>query len=111
MVFINDPAEQIFVEDCFFDAIISVNAIDHVDCLEKVAKELWRVAKPDCRFAMHVHYHKATVYEPMEIDDEMFYRLFSWVVGLRKVDSYLDSYSRSVSGGEKFVLWSNMHPG
>lgn len=111
VVFINDPAEQIFVEDCFFDAIISVNAIDHVDCLEKVAKELWRVAKPDCRFAMHVHYHKATVYEPMEIDDEMFYRLFSWVVGLRKVDSYLDSYSRSVSGGEKFVLWSNMHPG
>ncbi|WP_298548116.1 glycosyltransferase [uncultured Parabacteroides sp.] len=109
VVFINDPAEQISVEDCFFDAIISVNAIDHVDCLEKVAEELQRVAKPGCSFAMHVHYHNATVYEPIEIDDEMFSRLFGWVDGLRKVGRSQESYSRSVGEGEEFVLWSNMH--
>ena len=109
VVFINDPAEQISVEDCFFDAIISVNAIYHVYCLEKVAEELHRVAKPGCSFVMHVHYHNATVYEPIEIDDEMFSRLFGWVDGLRKVGRSQESYSRSVGEGEEFVLWSNMH--
>lgn len=108
VMFINDPVEHISVEDHFFDAIISVNAIDHVDCLEKAAEELRRVAKPDCLFAMHVHYHKATFYEPIEIDDEVFCRLFGWVDGLRKAGCFRKSYSRSAGRDEEFVLWSNI---
>lgn len=107
--FIDSSAEVIPIEDNFFDAIISVNAIDHVDDLERVATELKRVAKPDCQFVMHVHYHKATVYEPIEINDELFCQLFNWVRGLRVVNYSQESYSNLLDGNEKFVLWSNMH--
>lgn len=70
--FINAPSENIPVEDNFFDVIISVNAIDHVDDFHDTAQELKRVLKPNGKFAMHVHYHKATAAEPIEITDEIF---------------------------------------
>lgn len=106
--FVEAPAEKIPFEDNFFDVIISVNAIDHVDHLEKVAKELRRVAKPDCQFLMHVDYHKATICEPIEIDDDIFSFSFNWVKGLRVLSRSRHSYSSEDYESERFVLWGNV---
>jgi len=56
--FISSPSENIPVEDSFFDAVISVNAIDHVDDFYKTAAEIKRVLKPEGKLRLHVHYHK-----------------------------------------------------
>lgn len=106
--FIESGAEAIPIEDHFFDVILSVNAIDHVDDLEKVAKELRRVAKPDCKFLMHVHYHKATVPEPIEINDSIFLNLFGWVKDIKVKKRSSRSFTSIAKEGEEFVLWSNM---
>lgn len=106
--FIEAYAEQLPFEDDFFDVILSVNAIDHVDSLKQVAKELQRVSKPDCFFAMHVHYHLSTICEPIEINDALFKSVFSWVNGLRVVARSRHSFSSIVPEGEQFVLWSNI---
>ena len=106
--FIESGAENIPIEDHFFDVILSVNAIDHVDDLEKVAKELRRVAKPDCKFLMHVHYHKATVPEPIEINDSIVLNLFGWVKDLKVKKRSRRSFASIAKEGEEFVLWSNV---
>ncbi len=106
--FINAYVENIPIEDNFFDVIISVNAIDHVDNLESASKELCRVAKDNCSFIMHVHYHKPTIYEPIEINDTIFSTVFSWVKGLRVAKRTISSFSSTTSKNEEFVLWSNL---
>lgn len=106
--FINSYSESIPVDNNFFDAIISVNAIDHVDNLEQTAAEIKRVLKTDGQFAMHVHYHRATVTEPIEINDERFFSLFNWVSWLKKIKE-----TRTIMGcslldnNERYVLWKN----
>jgi SAM-dependent methyltransferase len=104
---INARSENIPVEDNFFDAVISVNAIDHVDDLDKTSKEIKRVLKPDGKFAMHVHYHQKTPAEPLEINDSVFKSTFKWCKNLKK-HSVSDKKYGSVAGkGETFVLWRN----
>lgn len=106
--FVEAYAEQLPFGDDFFDVILSVNAIDHIDDLVQVAKELERVSKPDCFFAMHVHYHPSTVCEPIEINDSLFEKVFGWVKGLHVVSRSKYSYSSSnVPEDEQYVLWSN----
>lgn len=105
--FLQCHAEEIPIEDHFFDAVMAVNAIDHVDNLEAVAKELCRVSKKDCLFAMNVHYHHPTDCEPIEITNERFAALFSWVAGLRVVSRADRSFSVQVKEGEQIVLWRN----
>lgn len=107
VTFIESPAESIPVEDRFFDVIISVNAIDHVDNLPKVARELCRVAKPGCDFKVHVHYHPSTVCEPVEINDKIFSELFGWVKGLHIIQKQQKSFSNTVNDMEQYVLWGN----
>ncbi len=105
--FIHAFSEDIPIEDEFFDAVISVNAIDHVDELPKTSKEIKRVLKKNGLFRMHVHYHKATKLEPIEITDEMFLKVFSWCPNLHKVSGKKFSYSTTLDTDELFVLWSN----
>lgn len=106
--FINSRCEKIPVTDHFFDAVISVNAIDHVDDLEASAAELRRVLKPDGKFAMHVHCHPPKITEPIEINDDIFAALFRWVPGLKKTKE-----SRAITGTElgnseeSYALWRN----
>jgi SAM-dependent methyltransferase len=105
--FIHGPAEKIPVKDNFFDAVISVNAIDHVDNIEEAAKEIRRVLKPSGLFRMHIHYHRATTCEPVEIDDDRFLKLFSWCGNLKKIKISTKSHSRDLPENESYVLWSN----
>ena len=105
--FIHAVSENIPVEDEFFDAIISVNAIDHVDNIHKTSLEIKRVLKKNGLLRMHVHYHKATKLEPVEITDEMFLRTFSWCSNLHKISEKKDSLSTTLDADETFALWSN----
>lgn len=106
--FIEASAEKIPIEDDFFDAIISVNALDHLDNLELVAKELKRVAKENCTFIMHVNYHTPTICEPIEINDTIIHDLFGWIPGLRKVSQSRRAYCSISDEEDEYVLWSNL---
>ncbi len=105
--FIQAHSENIPVPDNFFDAVISANAIDHVDDLVKTSKEIKRVLKKNGRFAMHAHYHKATSTEPIEITDDIFKKKFSWCQGLKVIKESTTKYGSNANKGEKYVLWRN----
>jgi len=105
----DDNAEDTVYLDNEFGAVISVNAIDHVDNFEAVAKELKRICKPSVKFAMHVHYHKATPCEPIEITDERFAKAFDWVPNLKvhKRSRTKDLGQFTCNPDEEFVVWRN----
>jgi len=105
--YIHAPSEHIPLEDNFFDAVISVNAIDHVNDIRKTSIEIKRVLKENGLFRMHVHYHKATKWEPVVINDAMFIDVFSWCQNLHKIRETKTSYSQSAETDEMFTLWSN----
>jgi SAM-dependent methyltransferase len=107
VTFIHGAAEDIPVEDASFDAVISVNAIDHVDNIDEAAKEIRRVLKPGGQFRMHVHYHRPTVCEPTEIDDDKFRRLFEWCGDLKKLVVSRTSHDADLPEDQSFALWSN----
>lgn len=68
---VSAPAESMPFEDNFFDAIISVNAIDHVDDLPSVAGEITRVLRPGGIFIFWAELHSSRLVEPWHIDDEI----------------------------------------
>ena len=89
------------------DAVISVNAIDHVSDFSAVAKEIRRVLKPGGTLRLQAHYHKPTPLEPQSLDDELILREFG-SLGVRKVAE------RRVKPGEQvhdfdecLVVWAN----
>lgn len=105
--FIHAQSEDIPVTDNFFDAIISVNAIDHINDFAKTAIELKRVLKPQGLFRMQVHYHPATDCEPLELNDTIFTEAYSWCEGLKKLSQSQESFSMTLGGNESLTLWSN----
>ena len=76
------PAESMPFPDGYFDAVVSVNAIDHVDDITKVAAEIRRVIRPGGLLRMQVNYHRPTVTEPVSLDDVSFRRQFEWLESL-----------------------------
>jgi SAM-dependent methyltransferase len=107
VTFVHAVAESIPFDDAFFDAVISVNAIDHVDDLPRTAAELQRVLKPGGLFRMHVHYHAPTKCEPIHIDDRLFQDLFHWCKNLKKLKETRQSFSMELPADQSFALWSN----
>ncbi len=105
--FVNAYSEDIPLADSSIDAVISVNAIDHVDDIAKTAAEIKRVLKPGGKFAMHVHYHAKTPTEPLELNDKVFKQHFGWVKNLKKVDTAVKKYGSVAMPGEEFALWKN----
>lgn len=106
--FVLAAAEDIPFEDGFFDAVISMNAIDHVNNFEAAALEIKRVLKPGGRFRMHVHYHPKTKAEPLELNDEVFLKNYSWVSNLKKIaESQQKTGTSLTSNQELYVVWGN----
>jgi len=121
--FIDGKAERMPFESSFFDAVIAVNALDHVDDIRSAAREIRRVLKPNGKVRFIVEYHDPTVAEPLRLDDESILESFFWVKGLRKIsESAIDwSFGSSLQQGEGgkaatmnermahkwFVVWSN----
>jgi len=105
--FVNSKSEHMPFEDNFFDAVISVNAIDHVDDFQKTANEIKRVIKKDGLFRMHVHYHKKTVCEPNEINDKIFLEAYKWVNNLSKIYVTDHKLGFKLPEDEFYSVWSN----
>lgn len=106
--FIAGLSEDIPIKDNFFDAIISVNAIDHVNDIRKTALEIKRVLKPDGKLRMHVHYHKKTSAEPVEINDSIMFELFGWCKDFKKISESKNKRGYILSNdNESYSVWSN----
>lgn len=95
------PAERMPFEDRAFDAVVSVNALDHVDDIDAVACEIRRVLRPRGRLRLQLNYHAPTVTEPVTLDDDAVERLFGWAPGLRKIRDE----EHPVEEGERLTLW------
>jgi ubiquinone/menaquinone biosynthesis C-methylase UbiE len=102
VTYLKGGAESIPVDDDFFDAVVSVNAIDHVDDFGKAAREILRILKPQGSLRMHVHYHKPTVFEPVTANDEKILDYFG-EIGIRKIHEKPDH----IHHWEKHTIWSN----
>jgi len=107
VTYVHATSERIPIEDGFFDAAISVNAIDHVNDIGQTADEIRRVLKPGGKLRLHVHYHPPTRCEPIHLDDARVAALFAWCPGLRKISQTQENYSHSIGGNESFAVWSN----
>ncbi|MCX6717342.1 MAG: class I SAM-dependent methyltransferase [Candidatus Taylorbacteria bacterium] len=106
--FICSQSENIPINDNFFDVVISVNAIDHVDDLLKTSLEIKRVLKKDGILRMHVHYHKKTKAEPIEINDDIMKNVFSWCKNFNKISESNSKHGYVLSKGEgSYTVWSN----
>lgn len=106
--FVSGYSEDIPIRDHFFDAVISVNAIDHVDNFFSTAQEIQRVLKPNGLLRMHIHYHKKTETEPLELNDGLVMKAFEWCPGWHKIRESNENYSSILKNpDEKFTLWSN----
>lgn len=106
--FVYGYAEKMPFPDRYFDAIISVNALDHVDDFEKTAKEIKRVIKKNGRLRFHFHYHPKTVTEPLSLNDRVVGRAFNWAKGFRKIDESNKKSDYVLNDPkEKYVVWSN----
>lgn len=101
--FINAKSESIPVPDGYFDAIISRNALDHVDDFQGTARELCRVLKPSGTLHIQVNYHQPTATEPHVLNDAVILANFN-TLGLRKVVEINDAWGFT---GGRTVLWSN----
>lgn len=108
--FVHGYAEAMPLEDDFFDAVISVNAIDHVDDFRAAANEIRRVLKPGGELCMHVHYHPPTGTEPLELDDAAVADAFGWCERLQKCRESSEKSSAFAAAGESYVLWSTLSP-
>ncbi|MEQ8425394.1 MAG: methyltransferase domain-containing protein [Cyclobacteriaceae bacterium] len=105
--FIHAYSESIPLPENYIDGVISINAIDHVGDLLKTSQELSRVCKPNCKFAMHVHYHAPSTTEPISLNDQLFRHTFSWVSNLQKIKESKAKFDHVVSDNESYVLWRN----
>jgi SAM-dependent methyltransferase len=102
--FVNAKSEQIPIESEFFDAVISRNALDHVDNFEKTAVEIRRILKPGGWLHILVNYHSPTSSEPQTLSDERILNCFG-SLKIRKVLEEKDAWGFT---GGKTVLWSNV---
>lgn len=102
-------AEAIPFPDDYFDAVYSVNAIDHVDDFAKAISEVERVLKPDGEIRIETHYHVATATEPIVLNDETVraaFKRFGVSLLTRNVSTFF--YPPGFhSLKEQFCVWSN----
>jgi len=75
--FVSIRGETLPYPDGYFDAVISVNALDHVDDFERVASEMQRVLRRGGGVYFEVEYHAPTVTEPINLDDSRVMTAFS----------------------------------
>jgi ubiquinone/menaquinone biosynthesis C-methylase UbiE len=101
-------SERMPLPDRFFDAVISVNAIDHVDDFFATAREITRVLKPGGLLRFHIHYHQKTTAEPLELNDSIVQEAFKGVKGFRKLAESKNKRGSTVKKDiEMYTLWSN----
>ena len=112
VIFTNSHGEKMPYPAEYFDAIISCNALDHVDDFVQVASEMQRVLKQGGGLYFEVEYHKATVTEPIELTDSIVMDAFSRcrmnrVVERGKIEAYKATgvVVPGASDEDRLVLW------
>jgi SAM-dependent methyltransferase len=113
VIFVRGFAEDMPFSSQAFDAIISVNAIDHVDDFASAAREMGRVLKKEGVLRMQVHYHAPTKLEPNALDDDQILAHLGHL-GIKKVSEEVASIPArdadsipTVTPDERFVVWAN----
>lgn len=109
ITYLANRSENIDLPDASVDAVISVNAIDHVDDFEASAREIKRILKPSGKVRFEVHYHKARVCEPHELNDERVFNAYK-EIGIHKIKSRQfgkDVHYTKELEGEHLVIWGN----
>jgi SAM-dependent methyltransferase len=101
-------AERMPYPDGWFDSVISVNALDHVDDFQAMAREVQRVLRPGGRLMFDVEYHEPTVTEPVELSDEVVCAAFG-DIRLSKVRE-LDARDLFAGLVERFHLSDDVLP-
>jgi len=71
ITFVTARGETMPYVDAYFDAVISVNALDHVDDFVQVASEIQRVLKSDGQLFIEIEYHAPRRLEPQGISDDV----------------------------------------
>lgn len=104
MQFVNCKSESIAVPDRYFDAVVSRNALDHVDDFEKTAAEIRRILKPNGYLAIQAHYHRPTWTEPLVLNDDRILSAFG-SLGVRKISTLEGAWGFAEG---QTVVWSNL---
>jgi ubiquinone/menaquinone biosynthesis C-methylase UbiE len=112
--FVDSKLEKMPFEDGFFDAVIAVNSLDHIDDLAAASMEIRRILKRNGLVRFIVEYHQPVLNEPIELNDNMMHHHFNWIAGFRKVHETRTDWSwcGPKEGAEerpdrRFALWSN----
>lgn len=113
VTFVRGFAEDMPFPSESFDAIISVNAIDHVDDFARAASEISRVLKKNGVLRMQVHYHPPRELEPHSLSDEEVLRNLGHL-GIEKISEEVPSGQARdpdsvppVDPDERLVVWAN----
>jgi SAM-dependent methyltransferase len=109
LTYVAGCAERMPFEDNCFDAVVSVNAIDHVDDLLATAKEVTRILRPEGILRMETHYHQAkNIEEPWVLNDDVIIKYFGHL-GMRKISEipFTRLFPEHPERGEKLVVWAN----
>lgn len=108
MHYVTAGAEVMPFPDRSFDAVFSVNAIDHVDDLPAAAREISRVLRPGGKLNLEAHYHAPTSCEPWALSDDVMQQYFGHL-GLRKIADrpMADILLEAVRVDERMTAWSN----
>lgn len=117
---LNAHGEDLPYPDNWFDSVISVNALDHVDDFQAVAKEMIRVVKPSGRVIFEVEYHdQPTVTEPVALNDRVIADAFRDIEIAKERDlsgqelfrnmtdrfGLRGNFAGELEKGERYVLW------
>jgi len=100
------------IEDCVhhrYDAVISVNAIDHVDQFEDAINACEMMCDMDGEIRMDIHYHAPTVTEPHVLNDEIVAAAFKRF-DMKKIAENPSRvfYPRGTHpDSDRFAVWSN----
>lgn len=110
LTYVRGSAEQVPAADDSFDAVISVNALDHLRDFPAAAGEICRVLRPGGIVRFQVHYHPPTPLEPWALNDDLILEHLG-ALGVEKVhemratdlpNSYPDAGTE-----ERQVVWAN----
>jgi SAM-dependent methyltransferase len=113
VTFVRAFAEDMPFPSQSFDAVISVNAIDHVDDFARAAQEISRVLKRDGVLRMQVHYHAPKELEPHALNDDVVLAHLGHL-GIEKISEELPAPAARDAGStplvdqsERLVVWAN----
>lgn len=109
----NAPSEKTLYPDDYFDSVISINALDHVDHFDRTVKEMARVLKPGGELMAQINLHeKPTATEPLCLRPHQILKIaeesglwmkevhYSGYVKSKEEDRYLFNFFKVKSGEE-----------